>query len=101
MDLSDTVAWPDRSRGTHIRGVRDEVRRADGGPPLGSTHGRVSLERASGRTLVPRRVASADRMPYVASYTSEQLLASGLGVVSGSEEFCRAWRRLSEAASFV
>jgi hypothetical protein len=48
MDLSDTVAWPDRSRGTHIRGVRDEVRRAGGGPPLGSTHGRVSLERTSG-----------------------------------------------------
>jgi hypothetical protein len=47
MDLSDTVAGPDRSRGTHIRGVWDEVRRAGGGPPLGSTHGRVSLERAS------------------------------------------------------
>ena len=39
MDLSDTVASSDRSRGTHMRGVRDEVRRAGGGPPLGSTHG--------------------------------------------------------------
>jgi hypothetical protein len=39
MDLSDAVASSDRSRDTHMRGVRDEVRRAGGGPPLGSTHG--------------------------------------------------------------
>jgi hypothetical protein len=87
MDLSDTVAGAGQVPSTGWCVRRRRIGRT---APTAVGEGDYPSEPSGTRTARRRpRFEPADRVPYVTSCRGEQLLASTIGVVNRSSEFCR------------